>query len=125
MIEDLRKLLDICEQYSEQIGEQEGDNEDLKDLKEDIECYLDKDYQKLLSAVELFEKAIILEDNAEEQYSQFYQQMLSSMASFATYFDDFHKVLFRLNKKRNLIKEVITLTEYQASDILEITYDDE
>lgn len=125
MIEELKQLLDICEQYSEKLGEQLEDNEDLKDLKETIDCCLERDYQKLLSAIELFDKTMIFSPDADEQYSKFYSKMLSSMADFAAYFDDLHKVIFRLNKKRNYLKGIITLAEYQASDVLEITYDSE
>ncbi|HEL2302527.1 TPA: hypothetical protein TZM69_000407 [Streptococcus suis] len=58
MIEDLKKILNICEQYNQMLGESLESNDDLKDLKESIECYLEKDYLKLLSAIELFDKTI-------------------------------------------------------------------
>ncbi|MEG3266745.1 hypothetical protein [Streptococcus suis] len=124
MIEDLKKLLGICEQYNAILGESLEDNEDLKDLKENIECYLEKDYHKLLSAIELFDKTIVDSCEGDERYNQFYQQMLSSMSSFAVYFDDFHKVIFRLNKKRNLLKGIITIAEYEDSDIVKITHEE-
>lgn len=49
--------------------------------------------------------------------------MLSSVADFAAYFDDFHEIIFRLNKKRNLLKGVITIEEYEGSDTLDISYE--
>lgn len=124
MIEDLKKLLDICEQYNQVLGESLETNEDLKDLKENMECYLEKDYHKLLSAIELFDKNIVDSNAGDELYNQFYQLMLSSMSDFSVYFDDFHKVIFRLNKKRNLLKGIITIDEYEDSDIVKITHEE-
>lgn len=124
MIEDLKKLLDICEQYNQVLGESLESNEDLKDLKENMECYLEKDYHKLLSAIELFDKNIVDSNAGDELYNQFYQLMLSSMSDFSVYFDDFHKVIFRLNKKRNLLKGIITIDEYEDSDIVKITHEE-
>lgn len=124
MIEDLKKLLDICEQYNQVLGESLESNEDLKDLKENMECYLEKDYHKLLSAIELFDKNIVDSNSGDELYNQFYQLMLSSMSDFSVYFDDFHKVIFRLNKKRNLLKGIITIDEYEDSDIVKITHEE-
>ena len=124
MIEDLKKLLDICEQYNQVLGESLESNEDLKDLKENMECYLEKDYHKLLSAIELFDKNIVDSNAGDELYNQFYQLMLSSMSDFSVYFDDFHKVIFQLNKKRNLLKGIITIDEYEDSDIVKITHEE-
>ncbi|HEM3442215.1 TPA: hypothetical protein U1B14_002271 [Streptococcus suis] len=124
MIEDLKKILDICERYNQMLGESLESNDDLKDLKESIECYLEKDYLKLQSAIESFDKVMVDSDERDERYNRFYQQMLSSMSDFAVYFDDFHKVIFRLNKKRNLLKGIITITEYEDSDIVKITHEE-
>ncbi|HFU3725761.1 TPA: hypothetical protein ACGOZF_001394 [Streptococcus suis] len=124
MIEDLKKILDICEQYNQMLGESLESNDDLKDLKESIECYLEKDYLKLLSAIESFDKVMVDSDERDERYNRFYQQMLSSMSDFAVYFEDFHKVIFRLNKKRNLLKGIITIAEYEDSDIVKITHEE-
>ncbi|HEM3530528.1 TPA: hypothetical protein U1B40_000874 [Streptococcus suis] len=124
MIEDLKKILDICERYNQMLGESLESNDDLKDLKESIECYLEKDYLKLQSAIESFDKVMVDSDERDERYNRFYQQMLSSMSDFAVYFDDFHKVIFRLNKKRNLSKGIITITEYEDSDIVKITHEE-
>ncbi|NQQ33957.1 hypothetical protein HO875_10575 [Streptococcus suis] len=124
MIEDLKKILNICEQYNQMLGESLESNDDLKDLKESIECYLEKDYLKLLSAIELFDKTIVDSCEGDERYNQFYQQMLSSMSDFAVYFEDFHKVIFRLNKKRNLLKGIITIAEYEDSDNVKITHEE-
>lgn len=124
MIEDLKKILDICEQYNQMLGESLESNDDLKDLKESIECYLEKDYLKLLSAIESFDKVMVDSDERDERYNRFYQQMLSSMSDFAVYFEDFHKVIFRLNKKRNLLKGIITIAEYEDSDIVKIAHEE-
>ena len=58
--------------------------------------------------IELFDKNTVDSHAGDEPYNQFYQLMLSSMSDFSVYFDDFHKVIFRLNKKRNLLKGIIT-----------------
>ncbi len=74
--------------------------------------------------IELFDKNIVDSNAGDEPYNQFYQLMLSSMSDFSVYFDDFHKVIFRLNKKRNLLKGIITIDEYEDSDIVKITHEE-
>ena len=58
-----------------------------------------------------------------ENYAEFYYNILSSMSAFSIYFDDFHEVIFDLNKKKRYKEGEITLEQYNASDILELDDD--
>ena len=121
MIYVIKKLYDICENLNEQLGYSLKDNEKLQDLKDLIDDNLERDFLKLQSGIAQFDNKDLL--NQQEDYVEFYYKILSSMSAFSIYFDDFHEVIFDLNKKKRYKEGEITLEQYNASDILELDDD--
>ena len=121
MIDTIKELYKICESLNSQLGYSLNDNEKLQDLKDSIDDNLEKDCYKLLLGINQFDNKNLLEQY--ENYAEFYYNILSSMSAFSIYFDDFHEVIFDLNKKKRYKEGEITLEQYNASDILELDDD--
>ena len=121
MIDTIKELYKICESLNSQLGYSLNDNEKLQDLKDLIDDNLEKDCYKLLLGINQFDNKNLLEQY--ENYAEFYYNILSSMSAFSIYFDDFHEVIFDLNKKKRYKEGEITLEQYNASDILELDDD--
>lgn len=121
MIDTIKELYKICESLNSQLGYSLNDNEKLQDLKDLIDDNLEKDCYKLLLGINQFDNKNLLEQY--ENYVEFYYNILSSMSAFSIYFDDFHEVIFDLNKKKRYKEGEITLEQYNASDILELDDD--
>lgn len=121
MLDTIKELYKICESLNSQLGYSLKDNEKLQDLKDLIDDNLEKDCYKLLLGINQFDNKNLLEQY--ENYAEFYYNILSSMSAFSIYFDDFHEVIFDLNKKKRYKEGEITLEQYNASDILELDDD--
>ena len=121
MLDTIKELYKICESLNIQLGYSLKDNEKLQDLKDLIDDNLEKDCYKLLLGINQFDNKNLLEQY--ENYAEFYYNILSSMSAFSIYFDDFHEVIFDLNKKKRYKEGEITLEQYNASDILELDDD--
>lgn len=121
MLDTIKELYKICESLNSQLGYSLKDNEKLQDLKDLIDDNLERDFLKLQSGIAQFDNKDLL--NQQEDYVEFYYKILSSMSAFSIYFDDFHEVIFDLNKKKRYKEGEITLEQYNASDILELDDD--
>lgn len=121
MLDTIKELYKICESLNSQLDYSLKDNEKLQDLKDLIDDNLERDFLKLQSGIAQFNNKDLL--NQQEDYVEFYYKILSSMAAFSVYFDDFHEVIFDLNKKKRYKEGEITLEQYNASDILELDDD--
>ena len=120
-MQSIKELYKICESLNSQLDYSLKDNEKLQDLKDLIDDNLERDFLKLQSGIAQFNNKDLL--NQQEDYVEFYYKILSSMAAFSVYFDDFHEVIFDLNKKKRYKEGEITLEQYNASDILELDDD--
>ena len=114
MKEEIYKLYEVCKRFNSRLGYSLEENKKLKDFKE---------FQELMSGISAFKEEIIDQSIADEQYSQFYCELLSSMANFSSYFADLHEIIFDLNKRRRFKMGEITKEELVSSD--EIILDDE
>ena len=123
MKEEIYKLYEVCKRFNSKLGYSLEENKKLKDFKELIDDNLSDDFQELMSGISEFKEEIIDQSIADEQYSQFYYELLSSMANFSSYFADLHEIIFDLNKRRRLKMGEITKEELVSSD--EIILDDE
>ena len=120
MKEEIYKLYEVCKRFNSKLGYSLEENKKLKDFKDDN---LSDDFQDLMSGISAFKEEIIDQSIADEQYSQFYYELLSSMANFSSYFADLHEIIFDLNKRRRFKMGEITKEELVSSD--EIILDDE
>ena len=118
MLDTIKELYKICESLNSQLGYSLKDNEKLQDLKDLIDDNLEKDCYKLLLGINQFDNKNLLEQY--ENYAEFYYNILSSMSAFSIYFDDFHEVIFDLNKKKRYKEGEITLEEYLDDGIIEL-----
>ena len=123
MKEEIYKLYEVCKRFNSRLGYSLEENKKLKDFKELIDDNLSDDFQELMSGISAFKEEIIDQSIADEQYSQFYYELLSSMANFSSYFADLHEIIFDLNKRRSFKMGEITKEELVSSD--EIILDDE
>ena len=123
MKEEISKLYEVCKRFNSRLGYSLEENKKLKDFKELIDDNLSDDFQDLMSGISAFKEEIIDQSIADEQYSQFYCELLSSMANFSSYFADLHEIIFDLNKRRRFKMGEITKEELVSSD--EIILDDE
>ena len=123
MKEEIYKLYEVCKRFNSRLGYSLEENKKLKDFKELIDDNLSDDFQDLMSGISAFKEEIIDQSIADEQYSQFYYELLSSMANFSSYFADLHEIIFDLNKRRSFKMGEITKEELVSSD--EIFLDDE
>lgn len=123
MTEEIYKLYEVCKRFNSRLGYSLEENKKLKDFKELIDDNLSDDFQELMSGISAFKEEIIDQSIADEQYSQFYYELLSSMANFSSYFADLHEIIFDLNKRRSFKMGEITKEELVSSD--EIFLDDE
>ena len=123
MKEALYKPYEVCLRFNSRLGYSLEENKKLKDFKELIDDNLSDDFQELMSGISEFKEEIIDQSIADEQYSQFYYELLSSMANFSSYFADLHEIIFDLNKRRRFKMGEITKEELVSSD--EIILDDE
>lgn len=123
MKEEIYKLYEVCKRFNSRLGYSLEENKKLKDFKELIDDNLSDDFQELMSGISAFKEEIINQSIADEQYSQFYYELLSSMANFSSYFEDLHEIIFDLNKRRSFKMGEITKEELVSSD--EIFLDDE
>ena len=123
MKEEIYKLYEVCKRFNSKLGYSLEENKKLKDFKELIDDNLSDDFQDLMSGISAFKEEIIDQSIADEQYSQFYYELLSSMANFSSYFVDLHEIIFDLNKRRRFKMGEITKEELVSSD--EIILDDE
>ena len=123
MKEEIYKLYEVCKRFNSRLGYSLEENKKLKDFKELIDDNLSDDFQELMSGISAFKEEIIDQSIADEQYSQFYCELLSSMANFSSYFTDLHEIIFDLNKRRRFKMGEITKEELVSSD--EIILDDE
>ncbi|EIF38233.1 hypothetical protein [Streptococcus sp. SK643] len=123
MKEEIYKLYEVCKRFNSRLGYSLEENKKLKDFKELIDDNLSDDFQELMSGISAFKEEIIDQSIADEQYSQFYYELLSSMANFSSYFADLHEIIFDLNKRRSFKMGEITKEELVSSD--EIFLDDE
>ena len=123
MKEEIYKLYEVCKRFNLRLGYSLEENKKLKDFKELIDDNLSDDFQDLMSGISAFKEEIIDQSIADEQYSQFYYELLSSMANFSSYFADLHEIIFDLNKRRSFKMGEITKEELVSSD--EIFLDDE
>ena len=123
MKEEIYKLYEVCKRFNLRLGYSLEENKKLKDFKELIDDNLSDDFQELMSGISAFKEEIIDQSIADEQYSQFYYELLSSMANFSSYFADLHEIIFDLNKRRSFKMGEITKEELVSSD--EIILDDE
>ena len=123
MKEEIYKLYEVCKRFNSKLGYSLEENKKLKDFKELIDDNLSDDFQDLMSGISAFKEEIIDQSIADEQYSQFYYELLSSMANFSSYFADLHEIIFDLNKRRSFKMGEITKEELVSSD--EIFLDDE
>ena len=123
MKEEIYKLYEVCQRFNSKLGYSLEENKKLKDFKELIDDNLSDDFQDLMSGISAFKEEIIDQSIADEQYSQFYYELLSSMANFSSYFADLHEIIFDLNKRRRFKMGEITKEELVSSD--EIILDDE
>ena len=123
MKEEIYKLYEVCKRFNSKLGYSLEENKKLKDFKELIDDNLSDDFQDLMSGISAFKEEIIDQSIADEQYSQFYYELLSSMANFSSYFADLHEIIFDLNKRRSFKMGEITKEELVSSD--EIILDDE
>ena len=123
MKEEIYKLYEVCKRFNSKLGYSLEENKKLKDFKELIDDNLSDDFQELMSGISAFKEEIIDQSIADEQYSQFYYELLSSMANFSSYFADLHEIIFDLNKRRSFKMGEITKEELVSSD--EIFLDDE
>jgi len=121
--EEIYKLYEVCKRFNSRLGYSLEENKKLKDFKELIDDNLSDDFQELMSGISAFKEEIIDQSIADEQYSQFYYELLSSMANFSSYFADLHEIIFDLNKRRSFKMGEITKEELVSSD--EIILDDE
>ena len=119
MKEEIYKLYEVCKRFNSRLGYSLEENKKLKDFKELIDDNLSDDFQELMSGISAFKEEIIDQSIADEQYSQFYYELLSSMANFSSYFADLLEIIFDLNKRRRFK----TKEELVSSD--EIILDDE
>lgn len=123
MKEEIYKLYEVCKRFNSRLGYSLEENKKLKDFKELIDDNLSDDFQELMSGISAFKEEIIDQNIADEQYSQFYYELLSSIANFSSYFADLHEIIFDLNKRRSFKMGEITKEELVSSD--EIFLDDE
>lgn len=123
MKEEIYKLYEVCKRFNSRLGYSLEENKKLKDFKELIDDNLSDDFQELMSGISAFKEEIINQSIADEQYSQFYYELLSSMANFSSYFADLLEIIFDLNKRRRFKMGEITKEELVSSD--EIILDDE
>lgn len=123
MKEEIYKLYEVCKRFNSRLGYSLEENKKLKDFRELIDDNLSDDFQELMSGISAFKEEIIDQSIADEQYSQFYYELLSSMANFSSYFADLHEIIFDLNKGRRFKMGEITKEELVSSD--EIILDDE
>lgn len=123
MKEEIYKLYEVCKRFNSRLGYSLEENKKLKDFKELIDDNLSDDFQELMSGISAFKEEIIDQSIADEQYSQFYYELLSSMANFSSYFADLLEIIFDLNKRRRFKMGEITKEELVSSD--EIILDDE
>ena len=123
MKEEIYKLYEVCKRFNSRLGYSLEENKKLKDFKELIDDNLSDDFQELMSGISAFKEEIIDQSIADEQYSQFYYELLSSMANFSSYFADLHEIIFDLNKRRSFKMGELTKEELVSSD--EIFLDDE
>ena len=123
MKEEIYKLYEVCKRFNSRLGYSLEENKKLKDFKELIDDNLSDDFQELMSGISAFKEEIIDQSIADEQYSQFYYELLSSMANFSSYFADLHEIIFDLNKRRSFKMGESTKEELVSSD--EIFLDDE
>ena len=123
MKEEIYKLYEVCKRFNSRLGYSLEENKKLKDFKELIDDNLSDDFQELMSGISAFKEEIIDQSIADEQYSQFYCELLSSMANFSSYFADLHEIIFDLNKRRRFKMGEITKEELVSSD--KIILDDE
>ena len=123
MKEEIYKLYEVCKRFNLRLGYSLEENKKLKDFKELIDDNLSDDFQELMSGISAFKEEIIDQSIADERYSQFYYELLSSMANFSSYFADLHEIIFDLNKRRSFKMGEITKEELVSSD--EIFLDDE
>ena len=123
MKEEIYKLYEVCKRFNSRLGYSLEENKKLKDFKELIDDNLSDDFQELMSGISAFKEEIIDQSIADEQYSQFYCELLSSMANFSSYFADLHEIILDLNKRRRFKMGEITKEELVSSD--EIILDDE
>ena len=123
MKEEIYKLYEVCKRFNSRLGYSLEENKKLKDFKELIDDNLSDDFQELMSGISAFKEEIIDQSIADEQYSQFYYELLSSMANFSSYFAALHEIIFDLNKRRRFKMGEITKEELVSSD--EIILDDE
>ena len=123
MKEEIYKLYEVCKRFNSRLGYSLEENKKLKDFKELIDDNLSDGFQELMSGISAFKEEIIDQSIADEQYSQFYCELLSSMANFSSYFADLHEIIFDLNKRRRFKMGEITKEELVSSD--EIILDDE
>ena len=123
MKEEIYKLYEVCKRFNSRLGYSLEENKKLKDFKELIDDNLSDDFQELMSGISAFKEEIIDQSIADEQYSQFYYELLSSMANFSSYFADLHEIIFDLNKRRSFKMGEITKEELVSSD--KIILDDE
>ena len=123
MKEEIYKLYEVCKRFNSRLGYSFEENKKLKDFKELIDDNLSDDFQELMSGISAFKEEIIDQSIADEQYSQFYYELLSSMANFSSYFADLHEIIFDLNKRRRFKMGEITKEELVSSD--KIILDDE
>lgn len=123
MKEEIYKLYEVCKRFNSKLGYSLEENKKLKDFKELIDDNLSDDFQDLMSGISAFKEEIIDQSIADEQYSQFYYELLSSMANFSSYFADLYEIIFDLNKRRRFKMGEITKEELVSSD--EIILDDE
>ena len=123
MKEEIYKLYEVCKRFNSRLGYSLEENKKLKDFKELIDDNLSDDFQEPMSGISAFKEEIIDQSIADEQYSQFYYELLSSMANFSSYFADLLEIIFDLNKRRRFKMGEITKEELVSSD--EIILDDE
>ena len=108
MKEEIYKLYEVCKRFNSRLGYSLEENKKLKDFKELIDDNLSDDFQELMSGISAFKEEIIDQSIADEQYSQFYYELLSSMANFSSYFADLLEIIFDLNKRRRFKMGEIT-----------------
>ena len=125
MVDLIKELYETCKMFESKLGDKIVKNEDLNDMSNLIENHLEKDFKKLVEGIKSYKKvAEIGPENVDIiQYAEAYHYLISGLAEMSSYMDDFHKIVFHLNRSFLYKSCEITLDEYQASD--EIVLEDE
>lgn len=124
MKNEIRNLYDICEKINKRFDNNLIEHDDLVDLKNNIEDYLDSDWESLNEGLRTFNNLNWeqLESSNDDAYVKGFVSIYSGLTNIIEYLQDIDDAMTKINRKFMLLSGEITKEEYNHS--LEITPED-